>query len=137
MRTMLFFGFAALAGTATAVGALAFAGDGSTALPNDTRMERLLAGKTPGPAQSCVDTRRINNTTIIDDRTILYRVSRSEIYRNTIDGGCPGLDHDRSISTRVNSTQLCEGDQIQVFDNQTGVNYGACALGAFVPYSTR
>lgn len=114
--------------------ALAFDGanDGERALPIDTRMDRLLAGKAPGPAERCIP-RRLQST-VIDDSTILYRENMSTVYRTEIPGGCPGLDHDRTIVTRSNSTQLCVGDQIHVVDTQTGVDYGTCALGEFVPY---
>lgn len=126
----------ALAGIAC--GALAASAMASPDEPSRTerQMERMLAGKSPGEAQRCIFMRDINGTSIIDEDTILYRVDSQTVYRNEIPGGCPGLQDGRAISTRQPSAaRLCEGEPIGVFEPQTGVEYGRCAIGAFVPYT--
>ncbi|MEQ9660982.1 MAG: hypothetical protein RLN87_00340 [Parasphingopyxis sp.] len=122
----------AVLGLAGAGAGAALADDGERALPIDTRMDRLLAGKTPGPAERCIP-RRFDST-IIDEDTILFRENTSVVYRSEIPGGCPGLDHDRAIEIRQTGTHLCAGDAISVFDTQTGADYGRCSIGEFVPY---
>ncbi|MBC7985891.1 MAG: hypothetical protein H7X93_04370 [Sphingomonadaceae bacterium] len=120
-----------------AAGALAA---GALATPDaptrgEARMERMLAGKTPGPAQRCIRLREIDGTTIVDDTTILYRDGSRTVYRTDIPGGCPGMRDGRAIVTRQPSqSQLCAGEQIRVVEPQTGVEYGVCAIGEFVPY---
>jgi len=132
MRAILPLSIAGIACGALAAGAIA-----SPEAPTraERQMERMLAGKSPGEPQRCIFLREINGTSIIDQDTILYRVDRRTVYRNEIPGGCPGLQNDRAISTRQPSDiQLCQGESIGVFEPQTGVEYGRCALGAFVPY---
>ena len=96
--------------------------------------DRLLAGKTPGPAVRCLPTYRSNDMTVIDDDTILFRDGRTT-YVNKPLGACNGLSRSgRALITRNVGPQLCRGDIATVADNTSGVTVGSCALGDFVPY---
>lgn len=96
--------------------------------------DRLLAGKTPGKAESCLPTYRSNDMTIIDDSTILFRDGRT-VYVNKPLGDCMNLDRSGSaLVTRNVGPQLCRGDLATVVDNSSGMTLGACSLGEFVPY---
>lgn len=132
MRVILPLAAAGIACGALAANAFATPNEPSRA---ERQMERMLSGKSPGEPQRCIWLREINGTSIIDQDTILYRVDSQTVYRNEIPGGCPGLQDDRAISTQQPSdVRLCEGESIGVFEPQTGVEYGRCAIGAFVPY---
>ena len=101
----------------------------------EQRAERLLAGKTAGEPQQCIRRDRLRNATVPNDETILYRQNSRLVYRTSIEGGCPGLTDDRSMGLHsISRSQVCEGDQIEVVDNQSGMQFGRCALGPFVPY---
>lgn len=132
MRAILPLAIAGIAAGALAAGAVA---QPDTPSRGERQMERMLSGKTPGEPQRCIWLREIDGTTIIDSSTVLYRERRDTVYRNDIPGGCPGLQNDRAFATQQPSDiRLCEGEQIRVFDPQTSVEYGTCAIGAFTPY---
>ncbi len=134
MKKSIAFGICALAGASFGASAFAMAGDGERPTREQQRAERLLEGKTAGPAQQCIEPRRINNTTIVDESTVLYRVNSELLYRTQFAVPCSGLDNDSTLITDVNSTQLCAGDQVRVVENPTGRDLAMCALGEFVPY---
>ncbi len=96
--------------------------------------DKLLAGKVPGKAESCLPLQRSNDMTVIDDNTILYRDGRTT-YVNKPLGGCNNLGNGSyALVTQSTGSQLCRGDIAQVRDMTSGVTVGSCALGDFVPY---
>lgn len=98
------------------------------------RSERLLAGKVPGRALSCVSLRGLEgNRSLAGDR-ILFETRGSLVYVNQLRDSCPSLDFGRALKTDTRSGLLCDGDVVTIFDPQTGAGHGACSLGAFVPY---
>ena len=74
-----------------------------------------------------------NRTTIFDSGAILYRMTGGPDYLNS--PGCPNLRHDRTIISHTYSGQLCRGDILTIVDPPSGVGYGGCPLGDFVPYT--
>ena len=100
----------------------------------ETRLNQLLAGKVAGRTQSCIPTREADRQTVIDERTILYRVSANKVYRNDIPGGCPGLDSRSTLIRRTTGSGLCSGEIFQVRDAGTGFDKGSCAFGEFTEY---
>ena len=96
--------------------------------------DKLLAGKVPGKAESCLPLYRSNDMTVIDDDTILYRDGRTT-YVNKPLGGCNNLGNGSyALVTHSTGSQLCRGDIAQVRDMTSGMTVGSCALGDFVPY---
>jgi hypothetical protein len=97
---------------------------------------KALEGRTAGVPVSCVNLRQMRTTRIIDETAVIYEESRSRWFVNFPQGGnCPNMTRDRAIATRTPSNQLCSGDLIRVFDQQTPIQYGSCSLGKFVPYT--
>ncbi len=100
--------------------------------PEDPKVTKALAGKTPGEPRDClslVDSRASSTY----DGTILYRVSRNLTYRNDMNG-CPSLGWDRIPVVEVRGSQICRGDIVRLADRTTGATWGACTFGDFVPY---
>jgi hypothetical protein len=96
--------------------------------------DRMLAGKTPGKAESCLPLQRSNDMVVIDDDTILYRDGRTT-YVNQPLGSCSMLGRGSyALVTRSTGSQLCRGDIANVVDATTGTTVGSCSLGSFVPY---
>lgn len=127
MRTLLT--IAALAIMATAPAA-------STArerLTDAQKLEKALAGRTPGKPQSCLSLRDMQGTERLGD-TILYRASRRTIYRMDTNGGCHGNSSDAMI-THTFGDRLCRGDIIRTADLTAGFETGSCIAENFVPYS--
>ncbi|KQN25881.1 hypothetical protein ASE86_06725 [Sphingomonas sp. Leaf33] len=96
------------------------------------RLERDLAGWSPGAPQSCIQTRNAN-VKIYGD-TLVYD-DGARRYRNQTTGGCFGLKRDDIIVTQTFGSQFCRGDIVRTVDRTAGFPSGACAFGDFVPYT--
>lgn len=105
----------------------------------DARLEKALAGKTPGTPVSCIRLRDTRGTESFDNdkNTLLFKVSRKLVYRTDTNGGCRrvGTGGDALITRSFNGGQLCRGDIAQSADlTGHGFPTGSCAMGEFVPY---
>ena len=97
-----------------------------------TKLARELAGRTAGPAQTCVSTSRLGTATIYGD-TLLYR-DGATLWTNTI-AQCPGLSRDPILINEVFGGQSCENDLMRTVDRGAGAIPGpTCRLGKFTPY---
>ncbi len=104
----------------------------------DARLQKALAGLTPGKPQHCIRLRDANVTQSFENGkgTLLFKVSRKLIYRNDTRGSCSGIGRDRALVTRIfGGTQLCRGDIAESADLVAGFTGGSCAMGDFVPYT--
>lgn len=97
-------------------------------------LDRELAGLTPGPAQSCVQTFQLRDAQSYGD-TLVYR-SNSNVRYVTQTNGCRGIggNGDNILVTRTPSTQLCRGDIATTVDRTSRFQDGACSFGDFTPY---
>lgn len=66
--------------------------------------------------------------------TILYEVSRNNVYRTETGGGCEGMARGDILVTKSNFGQVCSGDIAQTFEPVSRVPTGSCSLGQFTPY---
>ncbi len=125
-----------LAATAIGLGACSTAMDQpeQRSVKAQATYDRMLAGKTAGPAAKCLPLQRSNDMTVIDDDTILYQDGRTT-YVNQPLGSCNLLGSGGfALVTRVFGSQLCRGDIATVVDTSSGATVGSCALGDFIPY---
>ena len=124
-----------LIGAAALIGTAAIGQAGGQVLDRDLKlMDQWLGDKQAGPPVSCIPQRQIRSTHYVGDRTILYKVSNTLVYRNDPAGGCPGLNSSAALITRTPTGQLCRGDIAHVRDFGLGFSSGSCALSEFVPY---
>jgi hypothetical protein len=102
----------------------------------EAHLQQLLAGKTAGPAVSCVPQRGANQMIVIDDNTILFRQSSNLVYRAEMQGGCSRLGSGAYAlkTNRFGSSSLCRGEIAELVDLQNGFSVGSCSFGDFVPY---
>ena len=119
-----------------AVALSACAADTATAPAIDQAgLDAMLAGRTAQEPQTCVNMRLLGTSRTFGEGAILFgNRSQGTVYLNRPLGGCPELNSFRALRTTTTATQLCRGDIAVVFDPTTGVEYGGCALGDFVPY---
>ena len=127
------FAYGAIAVGAIGVTAAALPASDLTA-KEEARLTRELAGRTPGEARSCVRQSDLGASRTYGDQAIMFDGPGSLIYVNNLRGGCPGLKLGRSIRVKTTSSNLCTGDIAFAFEPVSGVDYGACPLGEFVPY---
>ena len=84
----------------------------------------------------CIPLQRIQNTKVLDDRTILFEMTGNETLVNHLPHRCPGLGFERSFGYKTSISQLCSQDIIWVVTHMgSGLDRGAsCGLGRFEPY---
>lgn len=100
----------------------------------EEKLAKLLAGATPGKAQSCMSTFPQRDSQTIDGIGIVYREGKTW-WLNRFEGGCPQLTSSTAIVTRTSMTQLCRGDIARVVDPGVGMELGSCVFSDFVPYT--
>ena len=98
------------------------------------RLEKALAGLTPGAPVRCVRFDQVTQTRSFPG-TILYVAGRGRMWRNDVVGECTGLRRDDLIVSRNFGSQYCEGDQIQTRSRVGGFVSGSCSLGTFTHYT--
>jgi hypothetical protein len=85
-------------------------------------------------AQKCVFIANIQQTRVVDDRTIDFVMNDGRMLRNNLPNACPGLKINRSFAYRTSQSQLCNVDIITVVVQGAGPVRGAsCGLGSFTP----
>ena len=97
-------------------------------------LSRELEGRVAGDPVPCLNQRDIRGNRSVGEAVLLFDGPGDIVYVNRPAGGCPSLDHGRALSTRTMGTRLCRGDLARVFDPTSGIEYGGCSLGDFVPY---
>jgi hypothetical protein len=88
-------------------------------------------------AQHCVSLRRVDRTSVVSDRTILFYMKDGNVLRNELPSRCPTLLSEHTFMYRTMLDQLCSVDTITVL---TDVGFGftpgpTCMLGEFEPIS--
>lgn len=99
-------------------------------------LAQALDGKVPGEPVSCITAIRSSDLRSLGDNTLIYRVNKDLVYRNTLEGACHGLAMGDTMVLRRMSSQYCRGDIARVVNLPSGSQTGSCALGYFVPYRT-
>jgi hypothetical protein len=80
----------------------------------------------------CIIVSRIDNTDIIDDRTVLFFMrGHKEIYRNYLPHKCPNLEIEDRFGYQVSTSRLCKSDMLTVLP-RLGFPI-SCRLGDFQP----
>ena len=125
-----------LAALVIAGAALPAASQDAVPLTMSPKLEKQLAGRTPGKPVSCISLSQVRggSSTFANPDTIVYRASSRLSYVNQPAGGC-NLRSDPIIMSRTPSTQLCRGDIITVLDRSSRIPVGSCGLGDFVPFT--
>ena len=110
-------------------------------LPVATLLAQEVAPAATGPASgsvglNCIPLKRIQNTRVLDDRTILFEMTGNETLVNRLPHRCPGLGFEKSFGYKTSISQLCSQDIIWVVTHMgSGLDRGAsCGLGRFEPY---
>jgi hypothetical protein len=92
-----------------------------------------MRGRTAGAPVACIDRVGLRNTRAIAG-ALLFEGRGGIVYVNEGVAGCRALAFGRAIRTGNPGGRLCRGDIVTAFEPVSGVEYGGCALGDFVPY---
>ena len=101
------------------------------------RVEKTLAGLTPGTPQRCLRRDRVTELRTASN-VILYMAGRDRVWRNDVVGeGCArGLARgDIIVSQSLVGGEYCQGDLVHTRVRTGGTLSGSCSLGAFTPYT--
>ena len=104
---------------------------------SEQRLQRLLAGKAPGAARTCLPSYRTSSDmVIIDDNTVLFRDGGRRVWRTEMRGSCSSLDsgHYTLVTRSFGGQGPCSGDIAHLVDLSSGMIAGTCVWGDFVPY---
>lgn len=84
-------------------------------------------------SRRCINLRAIRHTEVVDDKNILFYLSRDRVYHNILPRACGGLKRENRFSYEVRSGNLCNTDRISVlYDDAFGMRDGpSCRLGLF------
>ncbi len=93
----------------------------------------------PGKIVSCLQLSRVDSTTVLDDKTIIFKMrgGTPRYYKNTLPYKCSQLGFEKAFSYKTSTNQICNVDIITVLLNfGGGLQQGSsCGLGKFVPYT--
>ncbi|WP_114952930.1 hypothetical protein [Sphingosinicella terrae] len=107
---------------------------GSAAAPPSQALTAELSGRTAGQPLPCVSQRDLRGNRSVGNEAILFEGPGDVVYVNRPPGGCATLNSGRTLVTRTTSGRLCRGDIVTIVDPVSGVDFGSCGLGDFVPY---
>lgn len=89
------------------------------------------AGPNGGEKIQCVPLYMINQTRVLDDKTILFEMKNGDVWRNELPFACHGLKREDRFSYKTSTGQLCSMDIITVLPTM-GIPGPTCGLGEFV-----
>lgn len=102
-------------------------------LAPEAQLAKLLEGRVAGEPRDCISLYSAHSSQVIDRTAIVYRIG-STLWVNRPDGGAASLDDDDILITRLNSSQLCSIDVVELRDRTSHSYAGFVSLGKFVPY---
>ena len=99
--------------------------------------QTLLAGKVPGQPVSCLPNYNANDMTIVDGRTIAFRLGSRTTYVMHLTEGCEMLGGGTYalLSRQYGGPGLCRGDIQQVVDTLNHTTMGSCTIADITPYT--
>lgn len=120
----------------TAAGAVAFAAPAAQRADDRdaAKIEKALAGKVAGAAQSCITPSNSGGSTRYGD-TLLVTGRNGVTYVSTFSPSCGPRSDGYAMISRRPMTQICRGDIVEFKDLTSGAFGGACAYGDFTPYT--
>lgn len=96
--------------------------------------DRLAAWVPDGKPIECLTGSQIDQTRVLDNRTIDFILRNGQVFRNMLPNSCPGLGVAQAFQYDTQTPQVCNVDVIRVFQQGPGPRFGAsCPLGMFQP----
>lgn len=100
---------------------------------DDAELARATAGRTAGKPIDCIARNRTDDFAVVGSAMIFRQTSRTT-YVNRLSPGCDKRSLRSTLVFRSPSSQLCRGEIVEAVDPQSGVTWGSCTVGQFVPY---
>lgn len=112
----------------------------SMGMQADARLQQMLAGKTAGPAMSCIPRQQAQNARpLVTPGAVAFVATPGLIYVSNVEttGCADAANPNYSVVTVSHGSDLCSGDRVELQDLQTRGFHGACTLSSFVPYRSQ
>ena len=126
MRTSL----TLLAAAAAVISAPAAAGNGPD---REAELAHAIGDRVAGPAVDCIDLHRVRGSHIIPGTAIVYDAG-GVIYVNRPRNGAESMGPWDIMINRLQTSQLCSIDTVELVDQGSHMLSGIVFLGEFVPY---
>ncbi len=85
-----------------------------------------------GKKVNCINARQIQSTDVLDNQSVLFKLSGGTYYINHLPNRCSGLKMQDGFSyEQRGSSDLCNVDVIKPVRTGAGASYGPCPLGEF------
>ncbi len=126
-----------LAGAALALAATATAATAAGSGRNDageTRLARMLEGRTAGAPVSCINTVRSNKMQATDGVAVVYDAGKTIYVARPTDPRMLGRN-DVLVIDRFSPVRLCVQEPMKTIDRADGFQTGVVFLKDFVPYT--
>jgi hypothetical protein len=101
--------------------------------PND-KLDKFTAGRTAGAPESCVPKSSRTRMQILDTTAIAVYDSAKRYNISLISADCSFLKPGRQLVMDGTRPRICAGDAFLVVAGDSGIQYGSCRWGQFVPY---
>ncbi len=90
-----------------------------------------VAAAPASAAPVCLQTYRIDHTSVVDSKNILFHMKDGKVWHNALKNSCPALNfHGFIMNVRGGDDTVCSNQQsIKVIDSGE-----VCMLGEFTPY---
>jgi hypothetical protein len=104
------------------------------ASPPEQDFAQVTAGRTAGPAETCITSNPAENLHVIDPQTVAYGYGRT-IYINRLPAACPALSQFNTLIVEGGTGgQYCRGDRVRGLEPGAIIPGPSCNLGDWVPY---
>ena len=95
------------------------------------KLQARLKDRVAGEPVSCVPVSSRTKTSVLDRNAII--VARGPTYYVNFPG-CSTLRDERALVIDGDKRRVCEGDAMMIMDLDSGITYGSCEMGPFIPY---
>ena len=116
--------------------ALVVAGCGERVATTSAAPPDELAGRVPGPPQSCAPSLRNESLRVLNTSTVAFG-SGATIYLNHFAGPCPGVAPLNTMIVDVQTDRYCRGDRVRGLEPGAIIAGPTCILGDWIPYRVR
>ena len=102
----------------------------------ERQFQYFVAGRSPGPAVSCMPTFNTNDMVVLNDSTVGFK-SGGRVYVAHMQGGCNylGTPGYALVTRQPTGNRLCSGEIATVVDVHNNFTMGSCSFGDFTPYT--
>ncbi len=86
-------------------------------------LQRDPSAEDYGESPRCIDTKRIRRINVLDDKHVVFEMSRDQFFLAQFERRCPGLRRNKTVMTEPTGSRLCRLDTIRALEEWGLGNY--------------